>query len=108
MVLAPPRAGSRCSYSLAASRALDLPLLRTVATLHDMGRDTGQWQCRVCGFDRWHVVTVRRTNGALYTTSFYACSGCSVMMLNPAQFNALGSAAPNIEMPTVVSLPRRK
>ena len=35
-------------------------------------------------------------NGALYTTSFYACSGCSVMFLNPDQFSALGSAAPNI------------
>ena len=42
-----------------------------------MGRDTGQWQCRVCGFDRWHVVSVKRKNGALYTTSFYACSGHS-------------------------------
>jgi hypothetical protein len=33
----------------------------------------------------------------------YACSGCSVMFLNPEQFSALGSAAPNIEFPTVVS-----
>ena len=47
-------------------------------------------------------------NGALYTTSFYACSGCSVMFLNPDQFSALGSAAPNIEMPTVISLPARR
>jgi hypothetical protein len=30
------------------------------------------------------------------------------MMLNPAQFNALGGAAPNIEMPTVVALRSRK
>jgi len=73
-----------------------------------MGRDTEQWRCRVCGFDRWHVVTVKRKNGALYTTSFYACSGCSVMMLNPEQFNALGNAAPNIEMPWIVSLRARK
>jgi hypothetical protein len=51
---------------------------------------------------------VKRKNGALYTTSFYACSGCSVMMLNPEQFNALGDAAPNIEMPTVVALRSRK
>ena len=47
-------------------------------------------------------------NGALYTTSFYACSGCSVMMLNPEQFNAHGDAAPNIEMPRVVALRSRK
>lgn len=25
-----------------------------------MGRDTGQWRCRLCGFERWHVVTVKR------------------------------------------------
>jgi len=54
------------------------------------------------------VVTVKRKNSALYTTSFYACSGCSVMFLNPEQLNALGDAAPNIEMPTVVSLPARR
>jgi hypothetical protein len=73
-----------------------------------MGRTTGQWQCRNCDFDRWHVVSVKRKNGALYTTSFYACSGCSVMFLNPDQFSALGNAAPNIEMPTVMSLPARR
>jgi hypothetical protein len=53
-------------------------------------------------------VTVKRKSGALYTTSFYACSGCSVMFLNPEQFNALGHAAPNIEMPTVISLSARR
>jgi hypothetical protein len=74
---------------------------------HRMG-DTGQWKCRVCAFDRWHVVTVKRTNGALYTTSFYACSGCSAMFLSPEQFNALGRAAPNVEMPRVVALPARR
>jgi len=52
-------------------------------------------------------VTVKRNTGALYTTSFYACAGCSVMFLNPEQFNAFGNAAPNIEMPKVVSLPAR-
>ena len=41
------------------------------------------WRCRICSFDRWHIVTVKRKNGALCTTSFYACSGCSVMFLNP-------------------------
>ena len=30
------------------------------------------------------------------------------MFLSPDQFNALGSAAPNVEMPNVVSLPVRK
>jgi hypothetical protein len=53
-------------------------------------------------------VSVKRKNGALYTTSFYACSGCSVMFLNPDQFSALSSAAPNIELPTIISLPARR
>jgi hypothetical protein len=96
------------SYSAAVSLTLDLPPGEGLANLCLMGRTTGQWCCRICGFDRWHIVTVKRKNGALYTTSFYACSGCSVMMLNPEQFNALGSAAPNIEMPTVVALRSRK
>ena len=73
-----------------------------------MGRTTGQWRCRICSFDRWHIVTVKRKSDALYTTSFYACSGCSAMFLNPEQFNALGHAAPNIEMPRVVVLPARR
>ena len=73
-----------------------------------MGRTTGQWRCRICSFDCWHIVSVKRKNGALYTTSFYACSRCSVMFLNPEQFNAFGDAAPNVEMPTVISLPARR
>ena len=54
------------------------------------------------------MVTVKRRDGALYTTSFYACSGCSVMFLNPDQFNVLGDAPPNIELPTVVPLRARR
>jgi len=53
-------------------------------------------------------VTVKRKNGTLYTTSFYACSRCSVMFLNPEQFNAFGGAASNVEMPTVIALPVRR
>jgi hypothetical protein len=48
---------------------------------------------RVCG---WHAVTVKRSN----TTSFYACSGCSVMFPKPDQFSALDEVAPNIQMPS--------
>jgi hypothetical protein len=73
-----------------------------------MAPDVAQWKCRICGFDRWHNISVRRKSGALYTTSFYACSGCSVMFLNPAQFNAYSNAAPNIEMPRVVALRSRR
>jgi hypothetical protein len=59
-------------------------------------------------FDRWHIVTVKRKTGALCTTSFCACSRCSVMFPNPEQFNAFGDAARNVEMPTVISLPGRR
>jgi hypothetical protein len=69
---------------------------------------TEQRKCRICGFDRWHNVSVRRKNGAMYNTAFYACSGCSVMFLNPAQFNTFSNAAPNIEMPNIVRLLARR
>jgi hypothetical protein len=29
-----------------------------------MGRTTGQWRCRICSFDRWHILTVKCKNGA--------------------------------------------
>jgi hypothetical protein len=64
------------------------------------GANDRQWRCR--------IVTVKRKNGALYTTSFYACLGCWVMFLKPEQFNAFGDAAPKIEMPTVISIPARR
>jgi hypothetical protein len=35
-----------------------------------MGRTTGQWRCRICSFDRRHIVTVKRKNRALYTDIF--------------------------------------
>jgi len=93
-----------------------IPQLRTLAP-HGSPRaafqarlslPTGQWRCRICSFNRWHIVTVKRKNGSLYTTCFYACSGCSVMFLNPEQFSAFSDAAPNIELPTVISLPVRR
>jgi len=76
--------------------------------LCEMGRTTGQWRCRICSFNRWHVVSVKRKNGSLYETSFYACSGCSAMFLNRERFSAFGNAAPNVEMPNVVTLERRR
>jgi hypothetical protein len=69
-----------------------------------MSPDCASWKCRCCGFDRWHNVTVKRRNGALYETSFYACSGCSVMFLNPNQFNVHSTSAPNVELPKVVRI----
>jgi hypothetical protein len=50
---------------------------------------------------------MKRKTGSLYTTSFYACSSCLVMFLNPEQFNAFGDAALNVEMTAVISLPVR-
>ena len=58
-----------------------------------------QWKCRLCGFDRYHRVAVLRKTGARYETPFYACSRCSVMFLNAAQFDANGTANPNVEAP---------
>jgi hypothetical protein len=67
-----------------------------------------QWRCRPCGFDRYHRVTVLRKSGARYETPFSACSQCSVMFLNPAQFDASSTAAPNVEAPSAVVAPMRR
>jgi hypothetical protein len=66
-----------------------------------------QWRCRICSFDRYHRVSVLRKTGVRYETPFHACSGCSVMFLNPAQFDVKSTATPNVEMPPVVTDPRR-
>jgi hypothetical protein len=78
------------------------------ARLAAMGPISGQWRCRICNFDRYHQVSVPRKNGALYLTSFYACSKCSVMFLNPAQWSADSSAPANVEAPPTVIIPLRK
>jgi hypothetical protein len=43
----------------------------------------GQWKCRICGFERYHQVSVPRKTGPRDKTSFYARSLYSVMFLNP-------------------------
>lgn len=48
-----------------------------------------------------------RKNVSRYETEFFACSQCSVMFLNPAQFNMYSTAAPNVELPPIVT-PMRK
>jgi hypothetical protein len=65
------------------------------------------WHCRLCSYERYHRVSVVKKNGARYETAFFACSQCSVMFLNPTQFNASGHANPNIEMSPIVT-PLRK
>jgi hypothetical protein len=67
------------------------------------------WRCRMCGYERYHRVSVPRKNGAKYETSFYACSKCSVMFLNPAQWNIHAEDVPvNIEAPPAVLTPMRR
>jgi hypothetical protein len=74
-------------------------------------RAMAQWKCRLCGFARYHQVTVLRPNRARYTTSFYACSGCTTMFLNPEVFNGwhpVSCDAETIEFPPVVTPLRRR
>ena len=66
------------------------------------------WRCRLCGFDRYHRVTVLRKTWVRYETPFNACSQCSVMFLIPVQFDANSTANPSVEMPPVVTPMRRK
>lgn len=67
-----------------------------------------QWKCCICGFDRYHRVSVLRKTGARFATPFCACSRCSVMFLNAAQFDANGTANPNVEAPPTVVTPMRR
>jgi hypothetical protein len=68
-----------------------------------------QWRCRICGFDRYHRVSVLRKNGSRYETEFHACSQCSVMFLSPAHFDENSQASANIEVsPTVITPLRRR
>lgn len=67
-----------------------------------------QWRCRLCGFDRYHRVSVLRKTGTRYETPFHACGQCSVMFMNPAQFDANSTANPSIEMPPIVTPLRRR
>lgn len=66
------------------------------------------WCCRVCGFNRYHRVSVLRKNGSKYETSFYACSACSVMFLNERRFDTASSSSPGIEIPPLVTPIRRR
>ena len=69
-----------------------------------------QWKCRLCGFAQYHQVTVLRPNRARYTTSFYACSGCTTMFLNPEVFNGWHpvNCDGTAEFPPVVTPMRRR
>ena len=75
---------------------------------YDLRMTLSKWMCRLCGFDRYHRVSVLRKTGARYETPFLACSGCSVMFLNAAQFDANGTATPNVEAPPAVVTPMRR
>ncbi len=67
------------------------------------------WRCRLCGYERYHRVAVMRRNGTRYETEFFACSQCSVMFLNPAQFNRFSTASVSLDLPAGVTplQPRR-
>src|SRR5579872_2197967 len=88
-----------------------LPLWRAELRCGDrnaqMSPTTLQWRCRVCNFDRYHPISVLRKDGTKYETAFFSCSQCSVMFLNPAQFNLHSDAAPNVEPTKVFRLRTR-
>jgi len=51
---------------------------------------------------------VLRKTGVRYETPFSACSQCSVMFLNPAQFDVNSTTNPSVEMPPLVTPIRRR
>lgn len=75
---------------------------------HAVPVSTSTWRCRICAFERYHRVSVMKKNGSRYETQFFACSQCSVMFLNPTQFNEFSTAAPNTEFPPIVTPLRRR
>lgn len=42
--------------------------------------------CPICRSRYYGVVRVKRSNGTLYATEFYECSGCSVMFRDAVKF----------------------
>jgi hypothetical protein len=68
-----------------------------------------QWRCRLCGFTKYHRVAVLKKNGQRYETSFFACSGCSVMFTNDSVFSDLHPVTPDADAAAVVvALGRRR
>jgi hypothetical protein len=67
-----------------------------------------QWRCRLCGFTKYHRVAVLRKNGQRYETSFFSCSGCSVMFKNDTTFNGLHTGATDVDVAAVVTPMRRR
>jgi hypothetical protein len=68
-----------------------------------------QWRCRLCGFTKHHRVAVLKKNAQRYETSFFACSGCSVMFTNDSVFNDLHPVTPEADAAAVVvALARRR
>ena len=81
-----------------------------VPTIRAMGpHATDQWTCRICRFDRYRQVTVVRKGGSRHVTAFFACSQCSVIFLNPQQWNGSATAQSdvNVEAPPDVVTPMR-
>ena len=48
-----------------------------------------QFVCPLCASQQAHRVVVRRQNGQDYSTSFFNCSGCTVMFLDVERFARL-------------------
>jgi hypothetical protein len=67
-----------------------------------------QWRCRICGFTRYHRVSVLRKNGSRYETEFHACSQCSVMFLSPAHFDENSCSGPSLQIAPEVITPIRR
>jgi hypothetical protein len=68
-----------------------------------------QWRCRLCGFTKYHRVAVLKKSGQRYETSFFACSGCSIMFENDTTFNDLHPVTPEVDAAAVVvALGRRR
>ena len=44
------------------------------------------FECPVCGYRRYCIITVTRPGKKPYPTDFYGCLGCSAMFTDPYRF----------------------
>ena len=66
------------------------------------------FRCRLCGCNRYVLISAQREGGYWYDTPFFKCCGCSVMFEDPLDFAGLRLYAPGTENYLEYSRPDHK
>jgi hypothetical protein len=73
-------------------------------------KEPNPFRCPLCRTEYYTRVRVKRANGTIYVTEFFACLGCTVMFRDPGRFmnrTQLGDAPTDATAP-IVELDRRR